>query len=156
MVDAFISDDVPIEYADIESIKPDVLGGVKIVFKDGARKIIPHPESEDFLEWFNAQNEERSEAMNDKQIEKAIDAIAETSQLTEDFGDVPVYLNVYDIFDTRAVKNPTQFHDRLKEILTASAHGPELETFLAAIRAKLETDLQLKDYMDEHGIQFKK
>ena len=94
--------------------------------------------------------------MNDKQIERAIDAIAETACLTEDFGDVPVYLNVYDIFDTRAAKNPTQFHDRLKEILTASAYGPELETFLAAVRAKLENDSQLKDFMSKHGIKFKK
>lgn len=93
--------------------------------------------------------------MNDQQIEIAIDAIAETTHLTEDFGDVPVYLNVYDIFDTRAVKNPAQFHDRLKEILTASAYGPELETFLTAVRTKLASDSQLKDFMDEHGIKFK-
>jgi hypothetical protein len=79
--EAFEVDGVSISFKDIDSIEPDVEGGVKVIFTNGVRKIITFPESEQFLEWFNEQNEERAEAMKLDRIDTAIDGLVNEAEL---------------------------------------------------------------------------
>lgn len=174
--DGYTTDGVLISYSDIESIKNDVEGGVKIVFKNGIRKIIPHPESEDFLEWYIEQNEERAESvpplwlgppetdpgkksrrghdyglaeegsMDDTQVESAIDQV-----LKEDYGDIPLYLNLYDLFDLGGAENQVVAHQQLKDTITSLAYGPEWEAYLKALKAKVAADPIVKQRLADTG-----
>jgi len=62
-IDIILEADVPyfkvendvIKYTDIANVGPDVDDGVKITFKDGTKRIVASPLSQDFMKWFTKE-----------------------------------------------------------------------------------------------------